>query len=235
MLTTIKKHLFSLLLSTMIALVVLEFLLPILWGYTSGDIFVFLLMDIVPSIGYFWAALCLIATIRSIAKHQHKMSFTVSWVLFLLLLFAVGKIPLSDSETVGGLLSLYGADPHQIVVDARKLAKDYPPMTCFGFRERPPCDHPIASSQIPTSIRRIYASQNILVLNDYVLIEKFGLLGVFRGFVVFQEDADPWQNEQSVTRQEGCSDCWKIRITDGLYWYADSDTEEHATFRSPLK
>ena len=64
------------------------------------------------------------------------------------------------------------------------------------------------------------------MFEKYVFIEKFGLGGSFRGFIVFREGSDIWQDQQPITRLEGCSYCWKIRIINGLYWYHAAPVEE---------
>jgi hypothetical protein len=40
---------------------------------------------------------------------------------------------------------------------------------------------------------------DVLVLDDYVFLEKFGLLGLFRGFVVFEKGSDVWISEKSIS------------------------------------
>jgi hypothetical protein len=62
----------------------------------------------------------------------------------------------------------------------------------------------------------------VLILDNAVLIEKFGLGGRFRGFVVFPEGKDLWKDAPNAYLQSGCKDCWKIRITEGLYWYHET-------------
>jgi len=114
---------------------------------------------------------------------------------------------------------LYNNKPVQVRNDARILMDEYAPMTCIGYRrERYPCDNPVARDKLPTSIQRIHAG-DVLILQDYILIEKFGLQGVFRGFVIFRKGSDLWKNEKPITYENGCMTCWKIRLIDGLYWY----------------
>ena len=80
-------------------------------------------------------------------------------------------------------------------------------------------------NRLPPSI----LSANIgdaFILEEYILVEKFGLGGSFRGFRVYNEGADIWTNDKSVTRLEGCSYCLEDRIVDGLYWYHAAPVEE---------
>jgi hypothetical protein len=144
------------------------------------------------------------------------------------------QIPDGPFETIGGLLSIYGANPEQVRDDTRRLADEYPPMTCIGYEnQRYPCDAPITRDKLPASIRDVHVG-NVLILDRYILIEKSGLEGTFRGFVVFREGADLWKNEKAITFKNGCTDCSKIRITDGLYWY-HADPLDPLIFMSTLK
>lgn len=214
-----EKYSYSLLLLVVVSLLIIELALYILWGYTSGDILVFLLMDFVPRIRFAFTIICLITTLWLIIKHQIKVVFTVTWILLAILGYLLNQNRSRHFETLGSLLALYNTTPAQVLSDARILADQYPPMTCIGYpNQREPCNNAISRNNIPSSIKNLHIG-NVLILDNYVLIEKFGLQGVFRGFIVFREDSDLWKNEASITRND-CSDCWKIRITDGLYWYS---------------
>jgi hypothetical protein len=232
--TNTKKWMYLLLLS-LGALVVADVVLGILWGYTSGSGFVFLFMFSTPALRLTLVLVCIGLSAWLLFKNKQQLSFTVLWLLLAVVGFFAHRVPLGHYETVGGLLSLIGADPYQASLDARHLADEYPVMTCFGFPQRHPCDDPVSPDQIPESIQQIHASQSLLILTDYVLIEKFGLLGVFRGYIAFREGSDPWQNEKRISRLPGCDDCWKIRIVDGFYWYVDSDADERAIFFDGIK
>lgn len=228
-----KRHLYSILLIVIASSIVLELILNVLWGYTSGDIIIYLFTYLTSGIGNIFILICIIITTRSVFKHQHKMFFTLSWVFLAILGVALKQIPIGHFETLGGLLSVYSVNPKQVLSDARKLANDYPSMTCIGNpHQRYPCDNSIHPNTLPLSLQNLHVG-NILILDNYVLIEKFGLQGIFRGFVVFRKGFDLWENDVSITRRD-CSDCWKIRIIDGLYWYS-ANPSDRPIFIDPLK
>ena len=228
-----KRHLYSIPLIVIALSIVLELILNVLWGYTPGDIIIYLLTDLTAGIGNIFIFICIIITIWSIFKHKHKMFFTLSWVFLAILGAALKQIPIGHFETLGGLLSVYNANPEQVLSDARRLADDYPSMTCIGNpHQRYPCDNPIPPNVLPPSLQNLRV-RNILILDDYVLVEKFGLLGVFRGFVVFRKGFDLWESEASISRRD-CSGCWKIRIIDDLYWFS-ANPSDRPIFIDPLK
>lgn len=217
--TFINKNQSSLLLIATTLLVAIELIFRTLWGYTSGDILIFLAIDVIAGIRITLIIICLAVTILSIIKHQRKMFFTFFWVVMTILGVMLNQIPMGYFETLGGLLSLYNAGTDQILSDARMLNDEFAPMTCFGNSpQRYPCDDPIPREKLPPSIRNMHV-QNVLILDDYVLLEKFGLEGTFRGFIVFREGSDIWKNQEAITRSD-CNVCWKIRLIDGLYWYS---------------
>ncbi len=229
-----KKHLLSILIVTMALLLVAEVILRILWGYMSGGIFIFLLIGFTRIASYILIIICLIVSIWLVIKRQHKLSFILSWIFLAAFGFALSKIPMGYYETLGGLLSVYNTDPEQVLMDSRILADEYRPMTCFGYQpQRRPCENAIPHNKLPPEIQRMHV-ENVLVLEDYVLLEKFGLQGVFRGFVAFRKGSDLWTNEKTITRVAGCNTCWKIRIIDGLYWY-HANPSDPPIFESPLK
>jgi hypothetical protein len=219
-----NKHRHSLLLVVTALLLAIDLMLRILWGYTSGDILTFFAMDVVAGILLILITVCIAVTILSIVKHQHWILFTFFWVFIAILGVLLNRIPIGHFETLGGLLSLYNASPDQILNDARTLGDEFAPMTCFGDTpQRYPCDNPISRDKLSSSIRNMHV-RSVLILDDYILIEKFGLEGVFRGFVVFREGSDIWKNQDAITRS-GCGVCWKIRILDGLYWYTANPSD----------
>jgi hypothetical protein len=210
----------------------IEFIAHIIFGYLPGNLLSgvsLLLIVIMPFIRYFLIALCFCFTLWFIIKRQTKTVFTLSWIL----LFILGQIPKGHFDTLGAVLSILNANPEQVVQDARALANEYKPMTHFGYPHRYPLNDPLPPDQLPESIRSIHIG-GVLILDDYVLIEKHGLQGVFRGFVVFKKGSDLWEHEKSITLQNSCNDCWKIRIIEGLYWY-HADPSKGPIYASPLR
>jgi hypothetical protein len=150
-------------------------------------------------IRYILILICIVVTIWSIIRCLHKLYFTICSLFLAILGDLINQIPLGHFETVGGLVSIYRANPQQVLNDARVLADEYPTMTCFGDPEGPPRHNPIPSDKIPRSMHHLFV-QHVLILANYVLIEKSGVEGVFRGFVVFRKGSDLWKNEGSITR-----------------------------------
>jgi hypothetical protein len=225
-----KKNPSSILLVLTIFAIALEFTSHVYYGYySSGNILIILFMGLLAVIRYVLIIICAVVTVLSIIKHEHRFLFTLLWIFMAIL----GQIPKGHFETLGALLSLYNSSPTQVRNDAKMLLDEYTPMTCIGYQpERPPCNDPVPHDRLPSSIQHMHAG-NVLILEDYVLIEKFGLQGVFRGFVIFRNDSDPWKNEKSITLKGGCNICWRIRIIDDLYWY-HSDPLSPPIFTSPL-
>lgn len=148
-------------------------------------------------------------------------------VLSLASLVIIGLIPTGHYYTLGALLSIRNANPEQVRNEARTLFAKYgantkfsdvPPRVRNQYQQFP-------RSHIPRPILKANIRE-IFVFEKYIFIEKAGLGGAFRGFIVFRDGADIWKDEKSVTRLEGCSYCWKIRIIDGLYWYHAAPVEE---------
>ncbi len=212
-------------------MVAIELILHVYHGYySSGNILIILSMGFLAGVRYILMLTGVIVIIWLIFTHQQQVSFTLLWIFIAVL----GLIPKGHFETVGELLSIYNNNPSQVRADARTLMDEYAPMTCIGYQpERYPCDSPIPRNKLPSSIQRMHPG-NVLILNDYILIEKFGLQGVFRGFVIFRDGSDLWKNEKSITLTSGCNTCWKIRISDGLYWY-HADPSAPPIFVSQLK
>ncbi len=225
----IKKHPTSILLAILFFIIAMEMVMHIYYGYySSGNILFVLSMGFTAVIRYSLIIICIAVTIWSAIKRQHKMLFILSWIF----LTALGQIPKWHYDNLGALLALYNANPNQVLSDTRLLADEYPPMTCFGYvNQRYPCDDPIPHDKLPASIQSSHAG-NVLIMDDYILIEKFGLEGVFRGYVAFRKGFDFWENEAPFTLGD-CSHCWKIRIVDGLYWYS-ANPSDRPIFISPL-
>lgn len=230
--TFIRKHLYSLLIVILLLTVMIEYIAHIIFGYLPDNFLSgvsLLLIVVVPFIRYFLIALFFCITLWAIVKHQTKTVFTISWVF----LFILGQIPKGHLDTVGAVLSILNANPDKVVQDARALANEYKPMTHFGYPHRDPLDNPLPPDQLPESIQSIHIG-NVLIMEDHVLIEKHGLQGIFRGFVVFKESSDLWEHEKSIVLQNSCNACWKIRIVEGLYWY-HADPSEGPIYASPLR
>jgi len=208
---------------TTASLVALEIIFQVSLGYLAGD-FMIIAFTLILSFGFYVAMLIYIIAIAwSTINIYRKLIFVATWFLLVL----VGLIPRGHFVTLGALFSVYKDNPADVVADARKLKQAYEPMTCFGSPMRDPCDNPIPPVNLPLSIQKTFPA-HVLILEDAVLIEKMGLGGLFRGFVVFPSGKDIWEDEPSIQLQKGCDSCWKIRIADGLYWY-------HATEVYPIK
>lgn len=212
-------------------LLVIEMAIHIIYGYyASGNVIILLTMGVLAIARYTIILICLSLTVWLISKKQFNK--LVSFSLILLIVFSF--IPKVHFETIGALLSLSSANSQQVLDDARLLAEEYPAMTCIGYPyQRFPCDSPVSHDKLPSSIRNAHVG-NVLIMEKYVLLEKFGLQGAFRGFIVFRDGFDIWKNEKSISLQSGCNTCWKIRIIDGLYWYQANPTLQ-PIFVSPLK
>lgn len=226
-----KKQISSLLGAATGILVVIETALHILYGYyASGDIIFLLTMGVIAVIRYV-AILIFVSLIVWIVSKKQFNKF-VGFSLTILIVFSI--VPKVHFETLGALLSLSYANAQQVLDDTRLLAEKYPTMTCIGYpHQRFPCNNPVSRDRLPSSIQGVHVG-NVLILEDYILIEKFGLQGTFRGFVVFRDGFDIWKNEKSVSVQSNCYTCWRIRIIDGLYWY-QADPTLQPIFISPLQ
>jgi hypothetical protein len=227
----IKKHTLALLLAGIILLTVVRIAIPFYSGYYARFYDLFLLCT--EGLRYLLLVSCAIVIIGSALSRKHKVG--VSAVIVLLI--AIGLIPTGHYMTLGALLSIHNANPQQFRNDAREVLDAYGPKTLFSDSPQRSLDKydQLSRDKIPLSILRSHVG-DALVLDEYMFIEKFGLNGLFRGFIVFREGSDIWRNEKSFTRLEGCNYCWKIRVVDGLYWYhAVPIEEEVATVAFPLK
>ena len=178
--TYIKKHILLIL----FAFTTLRILTHVYDGYYIAIIFFFVIvLFFIEIVRYALIIGCLIRTAKSITKRQFHIGFTISWISLALLLL----IPSGHFQTLGALLSIQNADPMQFRDDARILLNEYERWTHFGyFPERPPFDKPISKDKLPQSLLNAHIG-DVLVLKDYVFIERYGLSGLFRGFVVFRE------------------------------------------------
>lgn len=230
MINKIKNHPFQLLLAILAILILAEYIAYFSWGYNrSGLIYILLGGNFINDIRFVLFAICTGWVIWSIIKRQYKYLFAFIWVVLLLL----NSFPKEQFYPLGGVASMHAADPDKVLIDARTLLNEYEPMTHFGFPQRPPLDKPLPLDNLPASLN-IEIFSNVLVLENYVLIEKHGLGGVFRGYVAFREGFDLWENEGRISLFDTCSICWKIRIIDGLYWY-NADPMEPPIFISSLE
>jgi hypothetical protein len=222
MMNYIKSHKVALLIAGIIVFSVVKFAAEFYSGYLAAPFWVMALFSTEP-IRYILIAICVIViiTIKELNKKRKVLIF-----IALALLLAIGLIPDGHFVTLGALRSIDNANPEQFRDDAREMLNDYEPDTLFSDSPRRNLDQvQLPRNKIPPSILRANIG-DAFILEKYMLIEKFGLGGSFRGFIVFREGEDIWKNDDSITRLEGCSYCWKIRITDGLYWYHAAPVEE---------
>ena len=231
MVAYIKNHKLSLLLVGIAMLTILRMAIPFSSGYFGRFYDIFLLCT--EAIRYICIVSCAVVVIISKLDRKSRVLASMTGVF----LIAVGLVPTSHFMTLGAWLSIQNANPAQIRDDARLLMDKYQPQTLFSNNrnQRYPFNHPIPKSELPLSLQNENLN-DVLVLDHYVFLEKFGVTALFRGFIVFREGSDIWENEKSITLIDGCNYCWKIRIIDGLYWYHDVPREEEiATFVLPLK
>jgi hypothetical protein len=227
----IKNHRFGLLLIGIALLTILKITIAFSSGYFGR--FYILSPLCTETVRYIFVITCAIVIIA--AKVDRKRKILVSSVGVFLI--AIGLIPTGHFMTLGALLSIQNANPEQIRHDARLLIDEYEPETLFSNfpNHRYPFNNPVPKNQLPLSLQNENLN-DVLVLEDYVFIEKFGVTALLRGFIVFREGADIWEDENKITRLDGCSYCWRIRVIDGLYWYHDIPREEEIpTFVLPLK
>jgi hypothetical protein len=182
---------------------------------------------------YIFIIISVVVLVASKLDQKQKTLLLIAEVF----LIAIGLIPTGHFMTLGALFSIQNTDPEQIRNDARLLLDEYEPETLFSDykNQRPPFDNPTPKNELPPTLQNDNFGE-VLVLEDYVFIEKFGATALLRGFIVFREGADIWKNEEEITLLAGCSYCWKVRIIDGLYWYHDVPRDEEIpTFVLPLK
>ena len=231
MVAYIKNHRFALLFAGIFILTILRIAIPFSSGYFGRFYDVFLICT--EGIRYIFIVSCAIVIIISKLNRKHKVLGFVTGVF----LIVIGLIPTGHFMTLGALLSIQNANPEHIRDDARLLMDKYEAETLFSNNrnQRYPFNNPIPKNELPLSLQNENLN-DVLVLDDYVFIEKFGVTALFRGFIVFREGSDIWENEKAITLLDGCNHCWKIRVIDGLYWYHDVPREEEvATFVFPLK
>ncbi len=228
--TLTQKDTQSFLLGGITLLTIVRILIPIYSGY-SGVFFNLILLG-TEAFRYLLIAVYLVNIVYSIKKGKRRSIPFTLWFLIV----AASLIPTGHFLTAGALFSISSANPEKFRNDARELIDEYESMTCLSDEaQRIPCNVPIPRNTLPDSILNVNIG-GVLILEDYAFIEKFGLLGLFRGFIVFKENADIWENEKEIVLLDGCSFCWKIRITDGLYWYHGMPNEKDiSTFAHPLE
>jgi len=192
-------------------------------GYSAAPYYVMSLFSTEP-IRYILIAICVVVVIitKELSKKHKALIF-----ITLVLLLAIGLIPDGHFVTLGALRSIDNANPEQFRDDARILFDEYGSNTKFSDSPQRVINQYalFPRNKLPPSILSTNIG-DVFIFENYVLVEKFGLDGSFRGFIVFEEGADIWKNDKSVTRLEDCGYCWKIRIVDGLYWYHASPVEE---------
>jgi hypothetical protein len=227
----IKNHKVGFLLTGIALLTILRIAIAFSSGY-FGRFYIFapLCTEI---FRYIFLIVSVVVLVTSTIDRKQKILLFIVGVFFIV----VGLIPTGQLMTLGAVLSIQNANPEQIRNDARLLMDEYEPKTLFSDNtiQRHPFENPIPKNKLPISLQDDKFGE-ILVLEDYVFIEKFGATALLRGFIVFRDGVDVWKNEQEVTLLAGCSYCWKIRIIDGLYWYHDVPRDEEIpTFVLPLK
>jgi hypothetical protein len=223
----IKNHKVALLIALLIAgitiLSIVKFAAEFYSGYLAATFYVMTLFSTEP-IRYILIVICTIVviTIRELNKKHKSLTFVA-----LALLLVIGLIPYGHFVTLGALLSINNANPEQFRDDARILFDEYGSNTKFSDSPQRVINRYalFPRSKLPPSILRANIG-DVFILEKYILIEKFGLGGSFRGFIVFREGADIWKSDKPITLLEDCSYCWKIRIIDGLYWYHAAPVEE---------
>src|SRR5215207_8430672 len=231
MIAYIKNHKLALLLVGIILLTIVRITIPFYDGYFGSSFDIFLLCT--EAIRYTVIVSFVIVTIISNLNLKRKALFALVTIF---LIFA-GLVPTGHFMTLGALLSIRNASAEGIRDDARVLLKEYEAKTYFSDEknQRFFFSDPLPRSKLPLSFHNGNINE-VLVLDDYVYLEKFGLRGLFRGFIVFRKGSDIWGTEEPITILDGCSYCWRIRIIDGLYWYHAVPTEEEvATVGFPLK
>ena len=219
-----KNHNLAFFLGGIALFTTLRIAIPFYSGYSGRFFDIFLLCT--EGIRYIFIAGCVIvvATSKSERKDKVRVSIVVVFLVF------IGLISTGHFMTLGALLSINNANPKQIRDDARVLMDEYEAKTLFSDykNQRFFFSEPIPKNNLPPSLENENFNE-ILVLEDYVFLEKFGLRGLFRGFIVFREGSDIWKDEKSITLLDGCNYCWKIRVIDGLYWYHAVPTEKEVT------
>jgi hypothetical protein len=206
-----------------IILLIVKFAAEFYSGYLAAPFWVMALFSTEP-IRYILIAICVIVVV-TIKEWNKKHKALISAALALLLV--IGLIPAGHFITLGALSSIDNTDPNKFRDDARSLFDEYGSSTKFiDSPQRVINQYALfPRSQLPSSILSANIA-DVFILEKHILVEKFGLGGSFRGFIVFRKDADIWKNDKPVTLLDGCSYCWKIRIVDGLYWYHAAPVEE---------
>lgn len=231
MLGDIKNQKLYFLLAGIAFFTILRIATPFRSGYKGSFLDIFL--PCIDGLRYIFIIGCVTLAIASKLNRRHN----VLVFLLVVLSIAIGLIPTEHFMTIGALLSIHNANPTQIRNDARLLLDEYPAETLFSGNknQRTPFNNPIPKNKLPLSLQNENIN-DVLVLSDYVFLEKFGATALFRGFIVFRKGSDIWKSEKAITLLDGCSYCWKIRVVDGLYWYhAVPGEKETATFAFPLE
>jgi hypothetical protein len=175
-------------------------------------------------IRYLLIVICVIVVVIAGELNRNRKALVF---LALIILLIVGLIPTGHFVTLDALLSVRNANPEEFRDEARTLFIEYASNTMFSDRPQRVLNQyaVFPRSKLPLPILRANIG-DVFILKRYILIEKFGLGGSFRGFIVFREGADIWKNDKPVMLLAGCSYCWKVRIIDGLYWYHAAPVEE---------
>lgn len=232
MLNLIKRHHFLIIISVLVIFVgarLYIFVDPDNWSGGGDSLYAGIIL--LPSITFGVLAICLVTTVVGFLKKQKNTTlFALSWIIVSIInstidhrFYAVGS----------ALLSVHQAGAKNVFFDALEIARRYPAITCIRtLPKRYPCENPLDPSVLPESIRELNPS-SVIVEKEYILLEKIGLEGVYRGFIIFRDEFDPWLLEADVILQTECIDCWRIRIIDGMYWYHET-SDFKINFLPPL-
>ena len=211
-------------------IIITEIFLHVCYGfYSSGNIILIFLLSLIAILRYAAIVCFAVIVVWQIIKRETNNKL----ILLGLLLLVIGQIPKLSFDNIGSIFALYRADFTDILVDTRQLFDDYPPMSCFVYdTQRPLCDDQFSLNNLPISLQKAHVG-NVLIMDDYIFLEKFGMVGVFRGYVVFKNNTNVW-SDQPIFVHGKCIHCWKIRITEGLYWYS-ADPSSYSTISKPLE
>jgi len=231
MLAFIQNHKFALLFAGIVLSTIFRITTAFNSVYSGNSFGIFILCT--EPIRYMLLAGWAIFIIASPSNRKRKVLLSLALVFFI----SIGLIPTGHFMTLGALRLIHNANPTQVRDDARILMDELEQPTHFtnNTNQRILFNEFVPKDSLSSSLQN-KDFNDILVLEDTVFIEKWGICCLFRGFVVFREGSDVWKNEEPVRLLDGCSHCWRIRIIDGLYWYHAVPTEEEInTVFHPLK
>ena len=218
----IKNHKVALVFIGAIALTLIRIVAAFCAGYSAIP-YDLLSIVLTKPIQYILIIFCVIVAVAKGLERNRKALTLIA----LALLFIIDLVPTGHYLSLGALFSIHTANAEQFRDEARILFDEYGANTKFSdSQQRVIGQYALfPRSKLPLPILRANIG-DVFILDKYIFIEKFGLGGSFRGFIVFREGEDIWKNDKPVTLLEGCNYCWKIRVVDGLYWYHAAPVEE---------